>query len=622
MEKISQRVRYVDEKRLIRIFIAGIKAVINNQEHLNAINVFPVPDRDTGTNLAITLSTMLISVEEITEESLSNLLETVSDAGLNGSRGNSGAIFAQFFVGLNQSSIPLPWNAQQAAIAIQCGFDYATRAVTKPKEGTILTVMKTFADTFLAGSENETDFYSLWENSLNETNKTLQKTSTQLDECRHAGVVDAGAQGFIDFLTGINDFLLKGSLYHYKILKQSDIDIVIPPEAHAIDDGYRFCTECLIEGEDINHDILRNELLQHGCSLIIAGHNKKTKLHIHTNNPTEVFEYCRSFGRIRNEKADDMIHQQSDSQEKVAILTDSAADFTKETTEKYHIHVIPLGINFGRSSYADKLSLSPKQFYKKIFEHNIHPTSSQPSAGDFKRAYEYLSSHYRSIIAIHLPEKHSGTLNASRMAAQQYTPKNYLTTFIDAGTISGGQGLIVSLAAKAEKAGYSHHDIVNLTNKHQNKTKQYAAVPDLSFAVKGGRIPSWKKKLLAFFRITPILSFNNKERISVSSLIIGKKQFANKFIRYIHKLLDNKKRYEMIIEHCNNFEAAKEIKGYVDREIDKIDSCHIIEASPVLGIHAGPGSVGIAFQESISVNRKIYDKSSGVNCDKNAHLVS
>ena len=608
MTQTPIHIRYINGSRLTRALIAGIQAVIDNQEHLNTINVFPVADKDTGTNLAVTLKSILHNIQKTPLQPLPQLLHLVTDAALNGSRGNSGAIFAQFFVGLGQNTSDRTWNIEKVSHAISTATKYATSAVTEPKQGTILSVMQTFSNTFSQYAEKTLDLLNAWEKAFKQAEISLQLTTTQLDACRKASVVDAGAQGFVDFLTGIDNFLHLSSLHHYTIPSESDIEIIIPPEVHDIDDGFRYCTECLIEGSEINHPTLRTKLSKHGSSLILAGHSKKTKLHIHTNNPNAVFELCREFGTIHNEKADDMIHQQSAKHNSIAILTDSSADFPQSTTEQYHIHVVPLGINFGDKNYTDKFSLSPKQFYEKMAKETTHPASSQPSAGDYKRSYEYLSSHYDAIIAIHLPEKHSGTLQASRLAAQQHTPDNYPTTIIDAGTISGGQGLIVTLAAKASDAGYTFSDIIQLVEKHKHKIKQYAAVPDLRFAVRGGRVPAWKQKILHTLRLTPILSFNDANHIRVCKLIIGKKHFAKKFAHFIQRQLKNTTAYTLIIEHCNNLSAAKIAENYLKSTSLNITQCSIIEASPALGIHAGVGTLGIAYQEDITIHNTKENK--------------
>jgi len=595
-------IRYINGNRLTRALIAGIQAVIDNQEHLNTINVFPVADKDTGTNLAMTLKSILHAIQQTPLKPLPQLLHLVTDAALNGSRGNSGAIFAQFFVGLGQHSSDKTWNIKKTAHAISSAIQYATSAVTEPKPGTILSVMQAFSDTFSQYAEKTLDILEAWKIGLKQAKISLKLTATQLDACRKASVVDAGAQGFVDFLMGIDNFLRLGSLHHYTIPSESDIEITIPPEVHAVDDGFRYCTECLIEGDQINHPTLRKKLSTHGDSIVLAGHSKKTKLHIHTNNPNAVFELCREFGTIHNEKADDMIHQQSAKHKSIAILTDSSADFPQSTTKKYHIHVVPLGISFGEKTYTDKFSLSPKQFYEKMANDTNHPASSQPSAGDYKRSYEYLSSHYDAIIAIHLPEKHSGTLQASRLAAQRHTPDNFPTTVIDAGTISGGQGLLVTLAAKASNAGYKFADIIQLIDKHKHKIRQYAAVPDLRFAVRGGRVPAWKQKILHALRLTPVLSFNDTNRIRVCKLIIGKKYFAKKFAKFIQRQLNNTTAYTVIIEHCNNLPAAKTAEKCLKSTSLNITQCSIIEASPALGIHAGVGTLGIAYQEDITIH--------------------
>ena len=133
-------------------------------------------------------------------------------------------------------------------------------------------------------------------------------------------------------------------------------------------------------------------------------------------------------------------------------------------------------------------------------------------------------------------------------------------------------------------------------------------MPDLRFAVRGGRVPAWKQKILHALRLTPILSFNDTNRIRVCKLIIGKKYFAKKFAQFIQRQLKNTVAYTLIIEHCNNYSAAKIAENYLNSTSLNITQCSIIEASPALGIHAGVGTLGIAYQEDITIHNSNENK--------------
>ncbi len=594
-------IRYVNGKRLSKVLIAGVCRVITQQDKLNAINVFPVADKDTGTNLAVTLNGIPDAVQSLHQPNLPELLHVIADSCLDNSRGNSGVIFAQFFVGLAEAATTTLWHATELARALDSGLQRALSAVTEPMDGTVLSVMSTFVNTFSKLALDKNDLLASWQGSLKRASNALTLTTKSNKACRVANVVDAGAQGFFNFLEGIDELILHGASHQSQnITPNNNIEVNDTPDtSHSHQNSkYRFCTECIVSGNDINLNQLKEDLMPCGDSLIVAGHSTKTKIHIHTNDPNHVFNICRQVGQTKKEKADDMNHQQI-STKGIAILTDSSADFPESFIDDYHIHVIPLIVNFGDESFKDKLSITPTQFYKKMAASKIHPTSSQPAMGEFRRMYHYLSEHYDSIIAIHLPEKHSGTLQSSRLAAKQHTRNDINTSFIDSGTVSGGAGLVVRLAAKAIHAGYSHNDVVDFVKKYQSTIKQFAIIPNLFFAVSGGRLAPWKYKLITFLRRIPILSFNDKRKVKVSRAVKAGDCFPKRFAAFICKQLMSNKQYHLLIEHCDNLKGAIECKSFLEKQLNNLVSCEIIEASSVLGIHAGPGAIGIAFQEDI-----------------------
>lgn len=597
------KINYLDGKRLSRALIAGIRAVIARQDYLNDINVYPVPDRDTGTNLALTLNAIIERIYATHETTIHSLLSSAADAAIEGSRGNSGAIFAQFFVGLSKGaqSIGQEFTTSNFVVAVASAVNHAHKALSEPKEGTILTVMRDFSEAITTHqiSEESTGFIRLLAFGIEQSEKSLANTANQLKECRKANVVDAGAQGFVDFLHGIADFIATGSIKDLAYTPQETIsDDHTHDISHSIDEKYRYCTECLIHGDRIDQHLLREKLDPLGNSLIIAGTSTKTKIHIHTNDPGHLFDVCRQHGTLKGEKADDMIQQQHSTLKRnrgVAILTDSAADFTDDTTNDVNIHIVPLLITIDSKSYIDKISITPNEFYRAYEQSPDRTKTSQPSLGDFKRQYEYLTSHYESIIALHIPQCSSGTMDTSLNAAKMLT-KNNEVTVIDTRHVSAAQGMIVEYAAKAAQLGYDRDTITTMTLNIIKQTKQYAIISDLSYAVKGGRVAKYKQRILNLIKATPILGFSEQGKPILLTIVRNNSKKLIKFIKYINKNLENNSQYRIVIEHCNNIEGANTLLHLARETFTNVEKIDIVEVSPALGVHTGPGALGIATQ--------------------------
>lgn len=603
----AAKITYLDGVRLYRAIVAGIRQVISQQEYLNNINVFPVPDRDTGTNMALTLNSVLEGTYSHDNRNIHELLDNVANAALNGARGNSGAILAQFFQGLSEGAqmVEKKMTTKNFVAAISTAVNHAHKALSQPKEGTILTILRDFSDeiTHQQLANNELDFVDLFNSGITRAKKSLKQTAFQLKEMKKAGVVDAGAQGFVEFLNGIYAFIMNGSI---KQLKDEIGDIEIKESAeeifHEIDERYRFCTECLINkrgDKDIDHDELRNTLDELGNSLIVAGSAKKTKIHIHTNDPSQIFEICRQYGDTIGEKADDMIHQQksfAQRDNKVAILTDSGADLPESVITSLNIHVVPIVINFGQETYLDKVSMTSEEFHQTLKNNSAHPTTSQPSFGDFHRQYQYLGTHFDNIIALHLPSKLSGTMRASEKAAEKASKQTNIKV-IDALNGAAGQGLIVMRAAEAAQAGYNPEEITAVVNQAINDTKFWFAITDLSFLGRSGRVSQKVIKLFNLLNVKPMLNFIPEGKIKLSGMLWGEKNLPQKLLKTAKKNMTADQKYRVIITHTDCKAKARELeKSFKSTFKDQIEQLFILPLGASLSAHAGPNALGIAIQ--------------------------
>ncbi|MEE8437406.1 MAG: DAK2 domain-containing protein, partial [Candidatus Neomarinimicrobiota bacterium] len=204
-------IEYLDGIRFYRSISAGMKRVVSRQDYLNKINVFPVPDQDTGTNMAYTLTCIEEYINGKINPSIRHMSLAVADSALDGARGNSGAILAQFFVGfadgIKDNHII---KTAQFSEAVKVAKAYAYEALVVPQEGTILTVMSDWSREIEKLSEKIGDFRILFERALIRARQSLLDTPKKLEILAKSGVVDAGAQGFLDMLEGINDFLKEG----------------------------------------------------------------------------------------------------------------------------------------------------------------------------------------------------------------------------------------------------------------------------------------------------------------------------------------------------------------------------------------------------------------------------
>ena len=604
----NKKIQYMDGLRLSRAIIAGIRYLVSRQDHLNKINVFPVPDGDTGTNMSFTMNSILEVAIEQMQPRVDIFTKNISEAAIDGARGNSGVLIAQYFVGFAEGCEKKEkLDGYTLGKAFEVGAKSAREAMEDPKEGTILTVFQDLSDV-INNSLNKgiDDIYELMEIGYKTALQSLKDTPEKLKILKKAGVVDAGAQGFVDFLTGLMNFIKDGSL---KDLDISNLNIEQKEEKteghhynEEIDINYRYCTECRIKGSHIDKKELRTKLKKNGDSLIVAGSNNKVHVHIHSNEPAQVFSLCERYGNVDGQKADDMFHQQellnTKNVEKraVAIVTDSASDFEDENL---NIYVVPLRYSFGNKGYIDKVSQTPSEFYRELTNNTHHPQTSQPTAGDFKKQYQFLSSHYETIISLHIPKKLSGTYQ-SAINATRNSPDAKITV-IDTNNMSVGNGLIVKYAAKLIKSGKTHKEVIDRINNAIEKTQVYAIADNLDYAVKGGRVSSTKKMIANILNIKPIMSVTKDGKLGPIGAIWGKKNIIEKIYKFIKKQIKANKEYDIAIGHSVTEDKAKTLRKMIYENHSNINSISILEIGCALGVHTGPETLAIGIQEKLEV---------------------
>ncbi len=580
--------------QLAQALRAGVHRLLGAQEHLDRINVFPVPDGDTGTNLAATASAMLPILTVNPPDHAGRLLCAAADAALDGARGNSGAIFAQWLLGLSDHVAGSPeLDRGTFAQALSNGATYAREALSEPRDGTILSVLREVA-TFAVAQADRLGFRDLCASALEESRRSLEATRHDLEVLEKAGVVDAGAAGFVAFLEGFSDFLQEG--------RMDDLPegIGLPSLEHEAAGGeamleHRWCTECMVSGA-IDRKTLRERLASLGSSLVVAGTGRKVRVHVHVADPAQVFQIASEFGTVSAEKADDMQRQQESTahagRRPVAIVTDSAADIPEELLEALDIHVVPVRLGFGPKGYLDKVTMSPEQFYSTLRSSPHHPKTSQPAPGDFRRLYEFLCSHHESVVSIHVSGRVSGTRQSAEAAASRTAAKDRVR-IIDSLSASAGQGLLVIHAAERAAEGLDASAVVTAVESLRAKTSTFAYLPTLDYAVKGGRVPPIARTLARWLRISPLLATRPDGRLSLGGALYGRGRPLKKFARFITRRLEPSKAYRVMIAHGDAAQDATALADLLRASHDGHLQVHIVPSGAALGVHGGPGFLAV-----------------------------
>ncbi|QQZ07985.1 DAK2 domain-containing protein [Heyndrickxia vini] len=316
----------LDGKRFAEMVIMGANHLSNNANVVDALNVFPVPDGDTGTNMNLSMTSGAKEVQKNVQEHIGMVASALSKGLLMGARGNSGVILSQLFRGLgkaieNKKEI----SAKEFALALEAGVETAYKAVMKPVEGTILTVAKDAAKKGVEVAKSETDLVNVMEAVVKEAKNSLKRTPDLLPVLKEVGVVDSGGQGLVFVYEG---FLaeLKGETLSHTSNQSISMNDMVNAEHHKSvqsfmnteDIKFGYCTEFMVKfAEDklaahpFSEHTFRNDLSHYGDSLLVISDDEIVKVHIHSEQPGEVLTYAQQYGQLINMKIENMRQQHS-----------------------------------------------------------------------------------------------------------------------------------------------------------------------------------------------------------------------------------------------------------------------------------------------------------------------
>lgn len=344
----------MDGKLFRDLIVNGSVKLKNNMNRINDLNVFPVPDGDTGSNMSATMSAGANAIKQLEETSIGKVAKALSRGMLMGARGNSGVILSQLFSGIAKSLVDKDEiGVEEFSYALRSGVEQAYSAVIHPVEGTMLTVSREGADEAISVYEDVEDFEQLFDLYIKELYRSLERTPDLLPILKEVGVVDSGGAGFIEIVEGMRAALL-GNFYDDKQEQSSDYKVDLTNYKHAEGEDFGYCTEFIMQIEKMS-EFSQKDFIDMisplGNSLVVVQDENILKVHIHTQTPGDALNLAQHFGFFVNLKIENMnlqhtevlIHQESELQDECECGHDHSHSIAPKIKKKYALVAVVNG---------------------------------------------------------------------------------------------------------------------------------------------------------------------------------------------------------------------------------------------------------------------------------------
>ncbi len=477
--------------------------------------------------------------------------------------------------------------AREFTQAMRGAIEATYEALEKPREGTILTVIKEAALEAERARRKTDNLVEVLERALERARKALEETPKYLSELKKAGVVDAGGLGFVLFLEGMLDYLKDGKL---EVPGEVGVEIDDKHREAEYRGEHRYCTEAIVEGEGLESKKLRKILAALGGSLVVIGAGKLFHIHIHTNWPHRVLELLRQRGRILKEKVDDLFAMAKLEEQKVAVIVDSTCDLPPELLREKRITVVPVKVIADGVSYDDGIDISRERVLHLLRSGNAFLTTSQPSPNDFMRAFEDTSMWAKALLVITLSSALSGTIRSAEIAARAFD--RVPVRIVDSKSTSLGLGLLALHAAEKAQEGWELKELAEYVESLVPQIHFFFTLDTFKYVIKSGRVSKLQGKLADFLGVRPILTLDSEGRIAKYSKVLGKRKVLPKIKEALRKVIKPGRLYDFGIAHLDVPEIAGELEEYI---AENFRARLILKSTltPALGLHAGPKSWGV-----------------------------
>ena len=604
---MAMQIRYLDGPRLRRSLIAACDYAQGYREELNRINVFPVPDGDTGTNLALTVRAIADHLRAGDARGVAEVAHEAAQAAVLGARGNCGMMLSHFLLGFADDLSGLERiDTGRFATALNAGAVNLQEALETPVEGTILTVMRDTAEA--AAASGDPDFAPLLELLLQEARGSLARTPDLLPVLKKAGVVDAGAKGFVSLLEGVLLFMNGDPLVSLasEAAQTDDAAAVARAEYPGEEEQYRFCTEALVRGEGLpTQGDAREVLRELGDSLIVIRSDDVLKVHVHTDEPEQVFTYLRGVGNLVTHKAEDMRAQHAAmeraadghiqlARRPVTVVTDSAADLPEEVVRAHGIHVTPLVLVDGDRTYRDGVDISAEEFHLRLASDAELPTTSQPAPADFLDTFGRAAEEGEAVVGVLAGSSLSGTFRSGEAAASRF--HGAPVCLADSLGASLLQGLLVLKACELAELAWAPSDIVKEIDRIRTQSGILFTVDTFDRLIASGRIRRGRAFLGRVFGIKPILQLSVTGKVEPVGKALGMDRAGDELMKLLRQRIPTgveKVRFGVV--HV----GAPDVVGPATARLraEYGDHVEILTApvTPVIATHLGTGAWGVAY---------------------------
>ncbi|NCC76563.1 MAG: DegV family EDD domain-containing protein [Clostridia bacterium] len=584
----------ISSQMLHRAILHGAVRTREKKDDLNRINVFPVVDNDTGSNLAHTMQYILNHAKA--HDDVRSTLKEIARSALIGARGNSGAIFSQYFNGLYQSS------SEKAAVTLtELGtyfheaYERAYKSLETPVEGTVLTLMRAWAVSFRESLETRQTLPELLQESMAKVKQSLEDTTHTLKRLQSLGIVDAGALGFYYFMEGFVQVMLG----HDVVIEQAALiaDLAEPAQDIHIfsaeaDIPFRYCTEVLIESDSLNPDALRNELRPLGDCLLLSAADNLARIHLHTDQPWEMVKRAAAHGSILEQKADDMVWQNllaSPHEAKIACVTDSIADLPQEYIFQHQIFQIPIHIMIDGVSYLDKVTID-SDF---LGEHIKSASTAQLNTAQIQAYLQPILQHYDNVLILTVSSQMSGTYGRFREAlAELPADERSRLALIDTKVNSGAEGLLVREAVHLIESGMAFEPLVTAMENLRSRAKIVVSVLDIEPMARSGRVSERIGDLLIKLKFKPLITIDPEGKGTIKGVAFSEKRNWKNLL----KSLRGKAIGDYVIVHADALDRAQALQTEMQRLTGRAP-LYITKISSAVTLFAGRGSIAAAYIE-------------------------
>jgi DegV family protein with EDD domain len=481
--------------------------------------------------------------------------------------------------------------------------DSVYRAMDDPVEGTMLSVMRAIGTRAReVSAQTGCDLHTLLAAMSRAAEEALRRTPEQLPVLRAAAVVDAGAQGLVNFLLGAGRGLRGEVATPPAVTSSSSATVSL---AHHRDDQHRFCTEVTLRGVRVDRDRLRGRFAGLGSSLQLAVGEGVCKLHIHTDRPDEIFRLAARLGAVDERKVDDMWRQGevgvaavqsplvpfAEQPASVAVVCDSTADLPAALRIAHGIELVPLQVLFGNEVFRDQVDLSSAEFYRRLVGGDAYPTTSQPAPRAFLEALDRVRPD-REVVVATLSQRLSGTLRAARHGVM--LAKQPRVEVVDSGSVSLGLGMMTLNAARLAALGASMNDVLEWFRRWQRDTGLIFSLATLEYLHRGGRIGRARWLAGRLLGVRPLLTFDGGEVVPLAKVRSGE-EAAERATAILRQRLPEGTTIRLGLVEIGQSEL-------LDLVYERLSSwCEVVETiravpTGVIGCHAGPGAWGAFYQ--------------------------